>query len=43
MADSKGTMTRGDRKSVKSRLDSIMSQIPYSEKKKPNAKKVGDK
>lgn len=43
MADSKSTYTRGDKKAQQSRLDQIMSQMPYSEKKKPNAKKVGDK
>lgn len=45
MADKKesGTVTRGDKKATKSRLDQIMSQMPYSVKPKPGAKKVGDK
>lgn len=43
MADKKQTYTRGDKQAQKSRLDEIMGQMPYYEKKKPNAKKVGDK
>jgi hypothetical protein len=45
MADkkSKSTMTRGDKKAQKSRLDEIMSQMPTYIKPKPGAKKVGDK
>ena len=38
-----GKSLRQRMKSRQSALDRIMGQMPYQEKKKPGAKKVGDK